>query len=72
MRWPLHAGQHVLPDDLRPYDTFFFAFFYTAITFNPDEVADNISVGFPGTITPGQYLHYVINRITSAEDSSTW
>ncbi|HCI48182.1 MAG TPA: preprotein translocase subunit SecY, partial [Rhodospirillaceae bacterium] len=48
----------------------FFAFFYTAITFNPGEVADNLRKygGFvPGT-RPGQntadYLERILNRIT--------
>jgi preprotein translocase subunit SecY len=48
----------------------FFAFFYTAITFNPTEVADNLRKygGFvPGT-RPGQntadYLERILNRIT--------
>ncbi|ACQ81367.1 preprotein translocase, SecY subunit [Beutenbergia cavernae DSM 12333] len=50
----------------------FFAFFYTSITFNPDEVADNMKRygGFIPGIRAGrptaEYLHYVITRITSA------
>jgi preprotein translocase subunit SecY len=50
----------------------FFAFFYTSITFNPDEVADNMkrAGGFIPGIRAGrptaEYLDYVINRITSA------
>lgn len=50
----------------------FFAFFYTAITFNPDEVADNMKKygGFIPGIRAGrptaEYLDYVITRITSA------
>jgi preprotein translocase subunit SecY len=50
----------------------FFAFFYTAITFNPDEVADNMKSygGFVPGVRAGrptaQYLDYVITRITSA------
>ncbi|MGO1315963.1 MAG: preprotein translocase subunit SecY, partial [Cellulomonadaceae bacterium] len=50
----------------------FFAFFYTAITFNPDEVADNMKKygGFIPGIRAGrptaEYLSYVITRITSA------
>jgi preprotein translocase subunit SecY len=50
----------------------FFAFFYTAITFNPDEVADNMKKygGFVPGIRAGrptaEYLDYVITRITSA------
>lgn len=50
----------------------FFAFFYTSITFNPDEVADNMKRY--GGFIPGkragkptaQYLRYVISRITTA------
>lgn len=50
----------------------FFAFFYTAITFNPEEVADNMKRygGFIPGIRAGrptaQYLQYVITRITTA------
>ncbi len=50
----------------------FFCFFYTAITFNPDEVADNMKKygGFIPGIRAGrptaEYLDYVISRITSA------
>ncbi|PFG18950.1 preprotein translocase subunit SecY [Serinibacter salmoneus] len=50
----------------------FFAFFYTSITFNPDEVADNMKRygGFVPGIRAGrptaEYLRYVVNRITSA------
>lgn len=50
----------------------FFCFFYTAITFNPDEVADNMKKygGFIPGIRAGRptadYLDYVITRITSA------
>ncbi len=50
----------------------FFCFFYTAITFNPDEVADNMKKygGFIPGIRAGrptaEYLGYVISRITSA------
>ena len=50
----------------------FFCFFYTAITFNPDEVADNMKTygGFIPGIRAGrptaEYLDYVITRITSA------
>jgi preprotein translocase subunit SecY len=48
----------------------FFAFFYTAITFNPDEVADNMKKygGFIPGIRAGRptadYLDYVLTRIT--------
>ncbi|ACV08271.1 preprotein translocase subunit SecY [Jonesia denitrificans] len=50
----------------------FFCFFYTAITFNPDEVADNMKKygGFIPGIRAGrptaEYLDYVITRVTSA------
>src|SRR5690625_7851038 len=50
----------------------FFAFFYTSITFNPDDVADNMKRygGFMPGIRAGrptaEYLQYVINSITSA------
>jgi preprotein translocase subunit SecY len=49
----------------------FFAFFYTAITFNPADVADNMKKygGFVPGIRPGrptaEYLDYVITRITT-------
>ncbi|WP_167143195.1 preprotein translocase subunit SecY [Canibacter zhoujuaniae] len=49
-----------------------FAFFYISITFNPEEVADNMKRygGFIPGIRAGrptaEYLAYVINRITSA------
>ncbi|EPD31007.1 preprotein translocase subunit SecY [Gleimia europaea] len=50
----------------------FFAFFYTSITFNPDETADNMKRygGFIPGIRAGRptadYLRYVMSRITSA------
>jgi len=50
----------------------FFAYFYTAITFNPDEVADNMKKygGFIPGIRPGkptaEFLDYVLSRITAA------
>lgn len=49
---------------------FFFTYFYTAITFNPKELAENIKKygGFIMGIRPGrptaQYLEYVITRLT--------
>ncbi len=49
----------------------FFAYFYVAITFNPDEVADNMKKygGFiPGTRVgrpTSEYLAYVLSRITA-------
>jgi preprotein translocase subunit SecY len=48
----------------------FFTFFYVAITFNPEEVADNMKKygGFIPGIRAGkptaEYLHFVLNRIT--------
>jgi preprotein translocase subunit SecY len=50
----------------------FFCFFYVQITFNPEEVADNMKRygGFIPGIRAGRptadYLSYIINRITSA------
>jgi preprotein translocase subunit SecY len=50
----------------------FFSFFYTAVTFNPVDVADNLKKGggfIPG-IRPGkktaEYIDYVLTRITAA------
>jgi preprotein translocase subunit SecY len=48
----------------------FFAFFYTAVVFNPTEVAENLKKG--GAIVPGyrpgtntaEYLDYVLTRLT--------
>ncbi|HVL98825.1 MAG TPA: preprotein translocase subunit SecY [Egibacteraceae bacterium] len=51
--------------------TVFFAFFYTAITFNPIDVADNMKKygGFIPGIRPGrptaEYLDWVLTRITT-------
>ena len=62
---PLHILLYVLM-------ILFFCFFYTSITFNPDEVADNMKKygGFIPGIRAGrptaEYLDYVITRITSA------
>ena len=48
----------------------FFAFFYTAIVFNPDETAENLKKhgGFMPGIRPGkntaEYLDYVLTRLT--------
>lgn len=62
---PLHITLYILL-------ILFFCFFYTAITFNPDEVADNMKKygGFVPGIRAGrptaEYLDYVITRITSA------
>ena len=50
----------------------FFAYFYVAITFNPEEVAENLnkSNGFIPGIRPGRatakYLDFVISRLTAA------
>ncbi|MDQ0426236.1 MULTISPECIES: preprotein translocase subunit SecY [Cellulomonas] len=61
---PLHIGIYVLL-------IIFFCYFYTAITFNPDEVADNMKKygGFIPGIRAGrptaEYLDYVITRITA-------
>ncbi|GAA4523216.1 preprotein translocase subunit SecY [Brachybacterium paraconglomeratum] len=50
----------------------FFAFFYTSITFNAEEIADNMKKygGFIPNVRAGKptenYLRYVINRIQSA------
>jgi len=49
---------------------FFFAYFYTAITFNPEEISDNIkrSGGFVMGVRPGSttvtYLDSIISRLT--------
>jgi preprotein translocase subunit SecY len=48
----------------------FFAFFYTAVVFNPDDAADNLKKygGFVPGIRPGkrtaEYMDYVLTRIT--------
>lgn len=48
----------------------FFAFFYTAIVFNPEETADNLkkNAGFIPGIRPGkataEYIDYVLTRLT--------
>ena len=61
---PLHIAIYVVL-------IIFFCFFYTAITFNPDEVADNMKKygGFIPGIRAGrptaEYLDYVITRITT-------
>lgn len=49
---------------------FAFAFFYTAIIFNPEEVSENLKKngGFVPTVRPGKptadYFYYVLNRLT--------
>ena len=48
----------------------FFAFFYTAIVFNPKDTADNLKKygGFVPGIRPGEntanYLDYILTRLT--------
>ena len=48
----------------------FFAFFYTAIVFNPEETADNLrkNGGYIPGIRPGQptanFLDYILTRLT--------
>ncbi len=50
---------------------FAFAFFYTSITFNPDEIADNMKryggfiPGYRAGRPTAEYLKYVITRITT-------
>jgi preprotein translocase subunit SecY len=60
---PLHLAIYVVL-------IIFFCYFYTAITFNPDEVADNMKKygGFIPGIRAGrptaEYLDYVLTRVT--------
>jgi preprotein translocase subunit SecY len=62
---PLHTLLYILL-------IIFFCYFYTSITFNPEEVADNMKKygGFIPGIRPGKptadYLDYVLSRITAA------
>jgi len=62
---PLHIALYILL-------IVFFAYFYTAITFNPDQVADDMKKygGFIPGIRPGRptadFLSYVLSRITAA------
>nr|WP_269212681.1 MULTISPECIES: preprotein translocase subunit SecY [unclassified Schaalia] len=50
----------------------FFTFFYTAITFNPEEVADNMKryggfvPGYRAGRPTAEFLRYVVNRLTTA------
>ncbi|OII61732.1 preprotein translocase subunit SecY [Streptomyces sp. CC53] len=73
--WSAWIQQHMV--DGKPIHTIiyfflivFFAFFYVAISFNPEEVADNMKKygGFIPGIRAGrptaEYLSYVLNRIT--------
>ena len=74
--WADWINQHLVRGD-HPYYIItyfvlivFFAFFYVAISFNPEEVADNMKKygGFIPGIRAGrptaEYLSYVLNRIT--------
>ena len=75
--WVQWMSRYVVPQDA-PLNILgyivliiFFAYFYTAITFNPEEVADNMKKygGFIPGIRAGrptaEYLGYVISRITA-------
>ncbi|ACZ29686.1 preprotein translocase, SecY subunit [Xylanimonas cellulosilytica DSM 15894] len=76
--WVQWVGDHLAAQDAPLYIAMysllilFFCFFYTSITFNPDEVADNMKKygGFIPGIRAGrptaEYLDFVSNRITSA------
>ncbi len=76
--WAVWVAKYVSPTgaplNMLLYSMFiiFFAYFYTAITFNPDEVADNMKKygGFIPGIRPGkptaEYLDFVLSRITAA------
>ncbi len=66
----LTRGDHPIYISVYFVLTVFFAFFYVAISFNPEEVADNMKRygGFVPGIRAGrataEYLSYVLNRIT--------
>ncbi|MFF4903044.1 preprotein translocase subunit SecY [Streptomyces sp. NPDC001068] len=66
----LTKGDHPIYISLYFLLIVFFAFFYVSISFNPDEVADNMKQygGFVPGIRAGrptaEYLSYVLNRIT--------
>ncbi|GAA2010730.1 preprotein translocase subunit SecY [Brevibacterium samyangense] len=74
--WVLWINEHLTTGDHWMYMvlyfllTIFFAYFYVAITFNPEEVADNMKKygGFIPGIRAGrpteQYLSFVLSRIT--------
>ena len=74
VQWILNNLQQTSPIYLTAYGVLilFFAFFYTAITFDAEEIADNMKRygGFIPGIRAGEptvrYLSYVINRITTA------
>jgi preprotein translocase subunit SecY len=75
--WALWVQTHLIRGDDPIYMMSFFiliiafTYFYAGITFNPDEVADNMkkSGGFIPGIRPGGptagYLRYVLNRLTA-------
>jgi len=76
-RWMQEFSSILHPADWRYNAIFtvlniFFAFFYTAVVFNPVDVADNLkkSGGFVPGIRPGkntaQYIEHVLTRITFA------
>ena len=76
--WSVWLQQHFLLSQGPWYMTvyalliIFFDFFYTSISFNPDEVSDNMKKygGFIPGIRAGkptaEYLRYVMNRLTTA------
>ena len=74
VQWVMTHLQQTHPIYLTAYGVLilFFAFFYTAITFDAEEIADNMKRygGFIPGIRAGEptvrYLSYVINRITTA------
>ena len=74
VQWIMTHLQQTHPIYLTAYAILilFFAFFYTAITFDAEEIADNMKRygGFIPGIRAGEptvrYLSYVINRITTA------
>ncbi|MFT4148152.1 MAG: preprotein translocase subunit SecY [Micrococcaceae bacterium] len=67
----LVSGDHPLYMIIYFFLIIFFAYFYVSITFNPEEVADNMKKygGFIPGIRAGRptanYLAYVLNRITA-------
>jgi preprotein translocase subunit SecY len=75
--WSVWISQNLVSGDNWIYITLyssliiFFTYFYVAITFNPDEVADNMKKygGFIPGIRAGrptsEYLSYVLSRITA-------
>jgi len=76
--WVVWISNNLVQGDQPVYMAVFFllilgfTFFYVQITFNPEEVADNMKKygGFVPGIRAGrptaEYLNYVLNRITSA------